>query len=247
MNNISNKLTTTQLGERLDALSVARHSWENGAYKKSNEELYNLLDQCFSLLGQLKGQRKLINELNTLLRLRNIAFNEGTALATKVVRYVFGDCGRRAYGYARVLTVAAAEKTEKESFAAFIARKGGIEEVRKQKVAGALSKAEQANQNVIVAEGYFATAQSLVSDFACAAPDVHPDMAAAHQFTAALLRKNDDGTFSIVYGCNKAAVVKLLLVEGGKVARDHIVEQATAEQRKNKRKARDEAVGALAA
>jgi len=247
MSTVSNKMNIEEVADRLDDLANDRASWETGSYKKSNDDLYGLLERCFNLLDQMKGQRKLIAELNVLLRLHGISFNEGTSLATKVVRYVFGDCGRRAFGYARVLTVAAAEKTEKESFAAFITRKGGIEEVRKQKATGTLSKAEQANKDVVVAEGYFASAPSLVTDFACTAPDVQPGAEAAHQFSAALLRKNDDGTFSIVYGCNKAAVVKLLLVEGSKVASAHNVEQATAEQRRQVRKARDEALSALAA
>lgn len=244
---MSNTLNTNEVVDRLNNLARDRANWENGSYKKSNEDLYGILERCFTLLGQMKGQRKLINELNGLLRQQNIVFNSGTALATKVVRFVFGDCGKRAYDYARVLTVAEAEKKENEGFAAFIARKGGIEQIRREQVAGTVSKADQAKQNVIVAEGYFATAQSLVSDFACSAPEVHPGVEASHQFSAALLRKNDDGKFSIVYGCNKASVVKLLLAEGGKVASEKIVANATVEQRKSKRKARDKAVGAMAA
>lgn len=244
---MSNKLNKNEVVARLNDLAQDRDAWENGSYKASNTELYMLLDRCFTLLEQMKGQTKLISELNDLLVEKGIAFNDGTSLATKIARFVFNGNDKRITGYARVLRVAADEKTEKESFAAFVSRKGGIEEVRKQKVAGVLTKSELTKLHINAAEGYFATSASLVSDFACSAPDVHPDTESAHQFTAALLRKNHDGTFSLVYGCNKATVIKVLLSEGGKVAEQKRASGEVAAQRKQQRTERDQAVEQLTA
>ena len=116
-----------------------------------------------------------------------------------------------------------------------------------RKFAGALTKAEQAKLNIKVAEGYFVNADSLVQDIACAAPEVQPNAEASHQFTAALLRKNGDGTFSIVYGSNKTTVVKVLLAEGGAAAGEKLKVKAANDLRRQNRKARNEALRELAA
>ena len=246
MKNIPNKLNKNEVVERLNDLAQDRDNWENGAYKASNTELYALLDRCFSLLEQMKGQVKLISELNDLLEEKNIAFNSGTSLATKIARFVFNGNNKRITGYARVLRVAAAEKTEKESFAAFIARKGGVEEVRKQPVAGALTKAEQAKRNIKVAESYFASASSLVADFKCDLAEMHPGDSGLG-FSAALLRKNEDGTLAIVHGCNKPSVVKALLAEAGVIAGEKIKMNAANTLRHQQRKNRNKALSKIAA
>lgn len=219
---MSNKLTENEVIAKLNDLSKARLNWENGSYKKSNEELYNLLDRCFTLLEQMSGQVKLIKELNGLLSELNITWNENTSLATKIARYVFNGNSKRITGYARVLRVARREKHESESFAAFIKRNGGVEEVRKKQVAGSLSKAEQAKRNIEMAEKHFVSSQALVQDISCTAAELHPDSEAHYHFAAALVRKNPDGTLSIVYGNNKKSVVKVLLAEAGKLAGEQL-------------------------
>lgn len=87
----------------MNALYDARLQWENGAYRTSNEELYNILDKCLVLFNELTAERALIKELNTLLEARGNKPTNGTSLATKVVRYVFDGCSaERSYTYARV-------------------------------------------------------------------------------------------------------------------------------------------------
>ena len=240
MATISNKLVPADVVVRLNGLAQDRAAWENGSYKASSEELYALLDRCFTLLEQMKGQTKLISELNDMLVAEGITFNDGTSLATKVARFVFNGSNKRITGYSRVLRVAAAEKARNESFAAFIKRKGGVEEVRKQNVTGTVTQAQQAKANIDIAKAYFVSSESLVQDFACASADVLPHAESGHRFAAALVRKNDDGTLSIVYGCNKASVVKLLLAEGGKIAGETLKAQAADALRDQQRTARDE-------
>lgn len=242
MTTISNKLAPAQVVAELNGLATDRAAWENGSYKASNDELYGLLDRCFALLQQMKGQRKLIKELNELLTENGIVFNEGTSLATKIARFVFNENNKRITGYAKVLRVAAEEKAENENFAAFIRGKGGIDEVRKQKASGELSKSEIAKNLIEFAEGHFAAAEALVTDFACVAPEVHPNADKGLKYSAALLRKNDDGTFSIVFGCSKVPVVNVLLAEAGKVAERNVIANVAAEQRTKSRKARTSAV-----
>ena len=47
---MSNKLNKNDVVVILNGLAQDRAAWENGAYKASNEELYALLDRCFTLL-----------------------------------------------------------------------------------------------------------------------------------------------------------------------------------------------------
>lgn len=242
MATISNKLAPAQVVAKLNGLATDRAAWESGSYKASNDELYALLNRCFTLMEQMTGSTKLIKELNGLLTAKKIVFNDGTSLATKIARFVFNGNNKRITGYARVLRVAAAEKTEKESFAAFIKRKGGVEEVRKQKGAGVLTAAQQAKVHIKTADSYFAKSRALVADISCSDTMVHPAQGAEYDYTAALVRKNKNGTLSIVFGCNKASVVKVLLAEGGKFASTQIIAAANAASRKTARKARTQAV-----
>ena len=95
----------------IDSLATKRETWENGTYKASNEELYVLLDECVDLFKEVRVHRSLVKKLNLILEEREIMMRSNTSLATKIVRLIFGDCGKRAYTYARVLTVAAAAAT----------------------------------------------------------------------------------------------------------------------------------------
>ena len=94
---MENKLNETTLADRIDALEDARKNWETGTYAAANTELYSLLDRCYALYVELRSERKLIKPLNALLAARNLKPQANTSLATKIVRLVFGDCGKRAY------------------------------------------------------------------------------------------------------------------------------------------------------
>lgn len=247
MSHIANTLNTNEVADRLNALAQDRAEWENSTLKKSNEELYLLLDRCFTLLEQMKGKRNLIAELNAMLEKKKIVFNDGTSLATKVARFVFNGNSKRITGYARVLRVAEQEKGQRESFTKFIKRKGGVEEVRKQDSTGALTKSQQAKQNVRFAESYYGKSASLTANINCRAAEVQPRADTSHLFSTALLRKNKDGSFSIVFGSNNASLVKQMLAEGGKVAGQKVVAEATNKSRHVARKARSAAVKHIAA
>lgn len=213
----TNKLTAALVKQKLNALYDARLVWENGSYKTSNEELYNLLDKCLVLLNELAAERTLIKELNALLEARGAKLTNGTSLATKVVRYVFDGCSaERSYTYARVLTVAAAEKDDKTSMRAFITSRNGVEAIRKAPKDGSLSAAQKAKNNIDHAEKHYATAKSLVPSFTSNNATLHPHAEAANDFALALVRKNKDGSLSIVFGSNNKSLVGLMLAEAGK-------------------------------
>ncbi len=213
----TNKLTAALVKQKLNALYNARLVWENGSYKTSNEELYNLLDKCLVLLNEMAAERTLIKELNALLEARGAKLTNGTSLATKVVRYVFDGCSaERSYTYARVLTVAAAEKDDKTSMRAFITSRNGVEAIRKTPKDGSLSAAQKAKTNIEHAEKHYATAKALVPSFTSNNATLHPHAEAANDYALALVRKNKDGSLSIVFGSNNKSLVGLMLAEAGK-------------------------------
>ena len=117
----------------IDSLTTKRETWENGTYKASNEELYVLLDECVDLFKEVRAHRSLVKKLNLILEERDIMMRSNTSLATKIVRLIFGDCGKRAYTYARVLMVEAEQKGELQSKKSGGEEARGMEENRKEK------------------------------------------------------------------------------------------------------------------
>ncbi len=243
----TNKLNANAVAQKLNALHEARLSWENGSYKTSNEELYTILDNCLDLFSELTAERSLIKELNKLLEERGIKATKGTSLATKVVRYVFGDCSKeRSYTYARVLTVAAAEKDEKTSLRAFINARNGIEAIRKTPKDGSLSAAQKTKLAIEFAEDHFEVADALAPSFKSAVRELHPNPEVSNDFAVALVRRNADNTLSIVFGSHNERLVSQVLAEAGKAAQQAESEAAATQQQTQSRKARTSAVKAAA-
>jgi hypothetical protein len=107
--------------------------WHTTTYKKATDELYALLNECYTSVADIRAQKvSVVRELNNLLLIKGIKFNDGTRLETKVVRVVFGDIGKRAHIYARVLHNAEEQSVKPTVFAEWLVEQGGIEAVRKQ-------------------------------------------------------------------------------------------------------------------
>lgn len=212
---MSNVLNTTALVDTLKSLAADREQWENGIYKQSNEVLYGLLDRCVTLYNELAGNRVLIKQLNAVLEELNLPKRSNTSLSTKIVRYVFGDCGKRAYAYARVIEVAAAEKPENQSMSAFVTIRGGIEAIRKNLPHGQATATELNKKYAEEASRFFADSPALATRFA-ANDALKADSGSETDYTAALVRAEKDGTFSIVFCTSNERLVKSLLIEGGK-------------------------------
>ncbi|OYU69213.1 MAG: hypothetical protein CFE28_03870 [Alphaproteobacteria bacterium PA2] len=212
-----NQLTAATIGNELSDLFTLRDKWEVGAYKTSNEGLYDILAKCLTLFKQAKGDRKLIPAINTRLTDLGIGYTKSTALATKIVRCVFGVSNQRTLTYARVITEADSRKTEKKSLSSWIKEMGGIEEVRRASAGQTPSQKKASFRKS--AEGYFETAKPLIANFkppVDKAKYFQRNQGEAHTFVALLARENDDGTCSIVYGASNALVVSDLLALAGK-------------------------------
>jgi hypothetical protein len=223
--------------KQLEDLSAARRDWEEGSYKKSNEELYVLLDRCLALYVEIKGNRPLVMQLNAELKARGLTVQSNTALHTKIVRFVFGDCGKRLYTYARVIAVASAEKPETVSMLRFITEAGGVEAIRK-KAASGMTPAERARLHIELAETAYASADAICT-FDKSLPQLQPNTDEGGKFSVALLRYEANGTFSVVAGTANERILRTVLAEVGKCQADKFEATKPAETARVARAARD--------
>lgn len=210
----SNTITVDNVLITLGDIETERVNWENGSYKRSNDELYSILERCLVLFQQIKvmskGKRTLIKEIDKILVSRGMPVQKNTSLVTKIVRFVFGDCGKRAFAYARVILAADADKKENQSLHAFIADAGGIEEIRKAAKPGAKPKP---NRETLIndAEERLEHAVPLISGIELI-DELQPKSETGLDLVAVLMRKEPDGTASIVYGCTSSTIINSLLI-----------------------------------
>lgn len=231
----------------LDAAAKQREEWEAGAYKTSNDQLYSILAKCLDVYVMLKGrdqpkvaQRRLLNERLTAA---GISYLETTPLATKVVRYVFRNDRRRSHAYARTILSAHERGIDSVKFASWVRGEGGIEEVKRQIKAGKSPK-EVAKSRCEVAEGYLYNVKALASFKSV--KEVKPSAEAVSRFSYAIIRTEDDGTASVVYGGNNAAVIKQLLSRAGKDVADKAAQKSKGSVAQARKTARAAALSKVA-
>jgi len=205
---ISNIIEPKTLETILSNLVSEREAWEAGSYLKSNQELYALLEKCLNQYTQVKHSASLRNVVSQMLRERNIAFNASTNTLTKIVRLVFGDCGKRAYTYARVIQVALAEKPENVSLATFITNAGGVEEIRRRNVNG-ISPTQLRQKRIAAAENYFVRADGIIT--VETVESITPNVETENNLSLAILRLNADGTSTVVCGIENIALLNAAL------------------------------------
>jgi len=213
---MSNIIEPKTLETTLSNLVAEREAWEAGSYLKSNQELYALLEKCLNQYTQVKHSASLRNVVSQMLRERNIAFNASTNTLTKIVRLVFGDCGKRAYTYARVIQVALAEKPENVSLATFITNAGGVEEIRRRNVNG-ISPAQLRQQRIAAAENYFVRTDGIIT--VETVESITPNVETENNLSLAILRLNADGTSTVVCGIQNIALLNTALEYAAKQQR----------------------------
>lgn len=222
----------------LKKLHDKRTTWQNGTYKRSNDELYAILADCHALLVQLRGELKLRKKLNKAIEAAGYTVRSNTSLELKVVRAVFGAENKRTQTYARVLQIAKAELPKGWTLPEWIEEHGGIEEVRRKPKAGPTA-AEKAKQYREFAEAKLANAQHIGKRFA---PDdsLQPDDGGDYAYAVALVRVDADGKASLVFGTNKNVLVKAVITEAGKQLAQRKADHDVQSKHSKKRKERDE-------
>ena len=236
-NTTENKM---KLSNVVDELVAQRQKWEDGTYAASNAELYALLGNTLDLFIKVRRNVDLSRAVTDLLDQHGISYNSNTSLALKIVRLVFVGKGReqkienRAYTYARVLTVASEAGITGAQLPQFIADNNGIDELRRQGKDGE-TDAQKAKRARNFAEAALVN-QSTVAPVAMA-DELQP--ADGARYSLALVRKNEDGTGSIVFGTNNAAAVNTVLTIAGKALKERAAQ--TAEQNVTKHDAEQRA------
>ena len=201
---------------KIEALSDARTLWENGSLKTSNNELYLLLNQCLDFYVTIRSNPKACKALSDWLIANNIPCNLSTGLQTRIVRAVFGaDCGKRAYAYARVITIAAAEKPSTITLIDFVTSRGGIEEIRRTKANGQTPTIAR-NDNINFAIDALEKSEPLAPVFEVNASTRKQPEGATHLLFAAIMRRESNGTYSMVYETSAHSVVNAVLEQAGK-------------------------------
>jgi hypothetical protein len=218
------------LTKQIDALIEKRMKWEQGTYAASNAELYSVLGDCLDLFVTIKGNYSLPKGVNALLDTYGIKYTNATSLELKLVRLVFANSANseqinnRLFAYARVIRVAADAKQTSATLAKFIAANHGIEEIRRASKDGVSATNKQEAQIEQARMHFYSPSDTeLFSDFDLPDPLQPVD---GEYFSLALVRKNADGTGSIVFGTNNTSAVATVLAIAGKALRKEVVKTA---------------------
>lgn len=132
----------------LRSMEAKRIEWENGAFRTSNQALYQVLAECLAYCGELPvSMAKLRNNaLATFYKERGYRYKEDTPLVTRVVRAVFGgDNRRRISSYSLVLRQAQKENVGYANLPSWIEDRGGIQEIRLSRSATFVSPTQKAS------------------------------------------------------------------------------------------------------
>ena len=206
---------TATFTQVIDEIVAKRIRWEQGTYAAANTELYSILGDCLDLFKAIKRSYELPKGVNALLEERGITFNASTSLELKLARLVFASAEssariqNRLFGYARVIRVAADAGQTGATLAQFIADNHGIEEIRRAGKEG-MSATEKQKAQVEQARVQLLkpSDSELFKNFALPAQLQPKD---GEHFSLALVRKNADGTGSIVDGTNNTSAVNAVL------------------------------------
>ena len=137
----SNIAYANETVQQLDLLVVDRKNWESTVYKKSNENLYDLMAKCKKLHedkfenATSDDDRKAVRlEIAHRLTSDGIKVQKNSTTLTMFIRYVFGSDRKRAHGYAYVLKAAISHGIRADGLVQFILESGGIEEIKRKMV-----------------------------------------------------------------------------------------------------------------
>jgi len=200
-----------QVSDTLAYIASQREQWEAGAYRKSNDELYSILQNCYAVDYAIStaesgaaDMRQAITDYATRL---GFSFKEGTPVMNRIVRCVFGNVQRsRISTYALVLREAKKQSIAIDSIPQFIEQAGGVQEIRLSKSATYTSpkqKAELARATAFTDSLAVAKSSSL---------SLLADSGLANTRCVLLATQLADGTFAINSVVRSEGAIKAALV-----------------------------------
>jgi hypothetical protein len=128
-------IAATNVIIQADKLFSEREHFETVTLTRTNEELYGLLSQVYSLYKSAAQNENCLKEsvdsMRQKLKERNIVTQANTPCITVFVRYIFNSDRKRSYNYTQTLLAAINQKVEPKHLADFITSNKGVEEIKK--------------------------------------------------------------------------------------------------------------------
>lgn len=221
-----------QLVKQFNELIKRRENWELGAYKASNDQLYEILASAYELYLHLANSTDLSDRktLANLLKSKNIESQSNTPLHTKVVRLVFATGRQRAYTYGRVLFAARKENIAPSYLPDWIRESGGVEEV-KVRSNGQQTRADKIKADTEYASHVLANTKAIalvgkVIDELKPNPEHHPI------YSLALIRCDNGQDAEIVWGTKDVTAIDKVLALAGKELRSDAEKKADADAKR---------------
>jgi hypothetical protein len=200
----------------IDRVRVAQEEWNEKMFQGTNARLLSLLADCHAVYDALTAAGVTKRKAFTAkLAKEGLTYKEGVHLSTKIVHYVFRTKNARTTVYARVLRAVISNKVEADKLSAWVTEQGGIEAVRRQN-ADKPNPAQLARELGKRAQDTLAqvTAQAVLKDVPAS---LVPSNSEEHELSVALVRMNSvTKKLEVVWGCNTASVVRLVLNAVGK-------------------------------
>lgn len=140
----------------LTNMEASRITWEQGAYRTSNQSLYAVLAECLAFCGELTiaEAKQRIAALETFYKERNYKYKKELPLVTRVVRAVFGNIDRRRIStYSLVLRQSQKAGVAVSELATWIEENGGIQEIRLGRSATFVSPKQKAEIAKSIVDG----------------------------------------------------------------------------------------------
>lgn len=197
-----------------EGLAQARLNWEANQQRASNEVLYAILDRCYDIFDLTQKADDLRKKFLEAYAEKHPNTKAGTSIATKIIWAVFGkSLEQRAATYSRVLRLARMEilKEPKLTFRQFLARFGGIEEVRRHGNGEEIKR--KRDTKIQSATAKLMAAKGLAGKISMQLPSDMQEKNEGHSFRAALLREEADGTHTVVMVSVSQGTVATMLGE----------------------------------
>jgi hypothetical protein len=131
--NTGNSNVVVNATKLLAGMEAKRITWEQGAYRTSNLELYNVLAECLLFAGELSvsESKQRSTALEAFFKERGYKYKKDSHIIARVVRAVFGNIDRRRIStYVLVLRQAQKSKVEATQLAQWIEDNNGIQEIK---------------------------------------------------------------------------------------------------------------------
>ena len=130
---VGNSNVVVNATKLLASMEAKRITWEQGAYRTSNLELYKVLADCLLFAGELTvaESKQRSTALEAFFTERGYKYKKDSHIIARVVRAVFGNIDRRRIStYVLVLRQAQKSKVEATQLAQWIEDDGGIQEIK---------------------------------------------------------------------------------------------------------------------